>query len=324
MSEAPALSSDPAPPPLARGFALETDVPCARCSYNLRGLTADMNCPECGTPVSRSSMGNWLRFADPVWVGKLRQGMSLKLWNIAFGLLLGVVAGVFGAVFGGAEVAGMLMALFGGLLGALAVFYITAPEPTVGAVEETVTLRKAIRAAVVAGLAFNVLQQSRVLAGRMPLLILLGLISGATGLVVYVGEMVYLRRFALRIPDATLAGTTGTVLKGHIAATILLMVAGVLVGISLLTSGLPAAFSGSVSVSASSTGVQTATSGTGSPGALAIAAGVLGVLGGIIAVVFGIWYLILVMRYRRAFLAAEKEATALSYSSEPDAVAGGA
>jgi len=42
-----------------------SDVPCRRCSYNLRGLNYAGRCPECGTAVGQSIYGNLLRFSDP-------------------------------------------------------------------------------------------------------------------------------------------------------------------------------------------------------------------------------------------------------------------
>ena len=47
------------------GRILEDDLACVACSYNLRGLSPDGACPECGTTVERSTRGNLLRFSDP-------------------------------------------------------------------------------------------------------------------------------------------------------------------------------------------------------------------------------------------------------------------
>jgi len=35
--------------------AIDFDLPCVHCGYNLRGLTVAHNRPECGTPAARSA-----------------------------------------------------------------------------------------------------------------------------------------------------------------------------------------------------------------------------------------------------------------------------
>ena len=56
---------------------IREDVPCVSCGYNLRGLHAEGNCPECGTEIYRSLRGDALRFRHPRWVGRLRTGAGL-------------------------------------------------------------------------------------------------------------------------------------------------------------------------------------------------------------------------------------------------------
>ena len=41
------------------------DVPCRKCSYNLRGMNVASRCPECGAPVGVSVHGSLLRYSDP-------------------------------------------------------------------------------------------------------------------------------------------------------------------------------------------------------------------------------------------------------------------
>jgi ribosomal protein S27AE len=41
------------------------DTTCRRCGYNLRGLSRDGRCPECGTPIGLSTHGDLLRSSGP-------------------------------------------------------------------------------------------------------------------------------------------------------------------------------------------------------------------------------------------------------------------
>jgi hypothetical protein len=64
--------------------------PCRRCGYNLRGLSADGACSECGTAV-RLSRVYQLDCCDPDWVGQLESGANLirkaLTWSIPVGLV---------------------------------------------------------------------------------------------------------------------------------------------------------------------------------------------------------------------------------------------
>jgi hypothetical protein len=59
------------PPP-----TIDHDLPCALCDYNLKGLSPDANCPECGQPISRTFTYD-LTWADPAWLR--RQAKALPL-----------------------------------------------------------------------------------------------------------------------------------------------------------------------------------------------------------------------------------------------------
>jgi hypothetical protein len=56
--------------------ALQEDLPCIHCRYNLRGLSEDGICPECGNPVA-PSVEKYRRTADPLdqvdprWVARM-------------------------------------------------------------------------------------------------------------------------------------------------------------------------------------------------------------------------------------------------------------
>jgi hypothetical protein len=65
-----------APPPEG---AIAVDLPCAICSYNLKGQSAGGVCPECGRPVART-LNEDLRLADPGW---LRFQATTMFWLAA-------------------------------------------------------------------------------------------------------------------------------------------------------------------------------------------------------------------------------------------------
>lgn len=56
---------------------LATDLPCANCGHNLRGLLPTGKCGECGTPVKWTLRGNPLGTVDPDWLRRVRSGVVL-------------------------------------------------------------------------------------------------------------------------------------------------------------------------------------------------------------------------------------------------------
>jgi hypothetical protein len=50
------------------------DVPCIGCGYNLRSLSRDANCPECGKAVVASLRHDDLALADPAWLEQVASG----------------------------------------------------------------------------------------------------------------------------------------------------------------------------------------------------------------------------------------------------------
>jgi len=68
------------------------DVLCVSCGYNLRGLSADGDCPECGAAIRGSLRGNLLPFSHPRYIGRLARGASLAYCGyllIAASIVLG-------------------------------------------------------------------------------------------------------------------------------------------------------------------------------------------------------------------------------------------
>jgi len=98
------------------------DTPCRRCAYNLRGLSADGRCPECGTSVARSLYGDALRYSDPTFVAKLRLGVAITLWSTLAAVPIELAAQV-SALFALLVMANSLVSLAGAWL-------FTEPDPS--------------------------------------------------------------------------------------------------------------------------------------------------------------------------------------------------
>lgn len=273
-SGSPAASlapAQPVPPPAAplEPKLINGDLPCSRCAYNLRGLTSDMRCPECGTPIAQSLYGNWLRFADPEWLKKLQLGAALKLWGLLVSVVLTFLVGFFIGLLGAMGIAFPALMigaeLIGGLLSLVATFCITAPEPTVGKSEDPVNLRKAIRVCAVAGLLGGLLSESRTPGAVNVVLAVLGGTLSLIGLVTIFGEFVYLRRFARRIPDPKLAERTTLVMWGFGISTAVTAVFALAVA-TLIGFGIgPFAPGGPFAPVVTNTAAATSVSGTNAP-----------------------------------------------------------
>ncbi|MFG0251676.1 MAG: hypothetical protein ACF8NJ_02245, partial [Phycisphaerales bacterium JB038] len=63
---------------------LAADLSCLRCRYNLRGLSPESACPECGLSVERTLRGGLLKFSPPAHVARVRQGAELVLFSFLF------------------------------------------------------------------------------------------------------------------------------------------------------------------------------------------------------------------------------------------------
>lgn len=59
--------------------AILRDMTCGTCGYNLRGLSPDGRCPECGHPIEESRYDPRLAAADPRWLRAIRTGVTMLL-----------------------------------------------------------------------------------------------------------------------------------------------------------------------------------------------------------------------------------------------------
>lgn len=107
---------------------VQGDCPCRRCGYNLRGLHGNRRCPECGTAIGLSVLGDLLRFANAEWLAQLIRGVRL--------IFAGIVAAVFlnyvcvEALTGGASVLAELVDSAGALILLGGAWMVTMPDPS--------------------------------------------------------------------------------------------------------------------------------------------------------------------------------------------------
>lgn len=191
------------------GGVIDQDLSCKRCGYNLRGLREENLCPECGTPVGRSTTADLLRFADPNWVGRVAAGANLLVWALLLGILLGCLSGVGGMVTG--SVLPQLFVSAGLLLvSLLGVWWLTTPDPSGIGEEQRRNPRKIVRiASVIAGIGgiWNVVGTYLVPGALLWIVPLI--VTAVTQLVGLVAEWYKYRVYealANRVPDPTLAG----------------------------------------------------------------------------------------------------------------------
>ncbi len=185
---------------------LIADVACRKCSYNLRGLTENTRCPECGVPVGLSLRGDLLRFAEPDWVHRVARGLTIILWMIPVGLVVGVLAGL---VVQGSRTFPMLAGLATGLVSFYGAWLMTEPDPSRVGEDALITARKVVRVSLIIGLTSQplgiALEQG---FSSEPIRVLVGLLWCVVMLVGLVGEFakfVYYEHLARRIPDDKLA-----------------------------------------------------------------------------------------------------------------------
>lgn len=63
------------------GRFIDTDLPCSRCNYNLRGLLNTKRCPECGTPI---------KVPEPARISLLSDAPLSDIRRLALGLWLSI------------------------------------------------------------------------------------------------------------------------------------------------------------------------------------------------------------------------------------------
>lgn len=109
------------------------DVPCVRCGYNLRTQAQDGVCPECTTPVTAALRADLLRFSDAGWLRRVDGGLILCAVHASLTLVT-VGTYLLGPRYFGEPpiwiiVFYTLISVLTVLMGVIAVYRATAPEP---------------------------------------------------------------------------------------------------------------------------------------------------------------------------------------------------
>lgn len=196
----------------------DLDVPCRNCSFNLRGLSPESNCPECGTPIWRSIRGNLLIYAGADYLSSLSRGLNciliaalLQLAVLVTGIAVTVVAIASMAAIGLTPPANLnviiaaatlpitMLTLYGWWL-------FSAPDPGVHEGDRGDRPRRTVRGATIvlaAASLLSLLAQSFALLSPELQLVAGGVsvIASVAGIVQFFASILYVRWLAPRFPS---------------------------------------------------------------------------------------------------------------------------
>ncbi|MGH7132186.1 MAG: hypothetical protein ACREJO_09610 [Phycisphaerales bacterium] len=241
------------PPPLLGAHQIHAgpvdfDLACLSCGYSLRGLDRLSSCPECGSAVARSLMGDLLRFSSPQYVATLKLG-ALIIIIATLGEVVAGVAGIGLAIaFPTAGQLGSQMLSVAASLALLTGWWLLATtDPAQEGRDESITARRILRIALavqvfctIGSFALQLSSPSMRLAmtpagtggpgspfaGLMsnPIWLLtigLALINFAAIVTAYITSMMYIRGLCRRFPNPELERFAGVMIwLGPVLSTV--------------------------------------------------------------------------------------------------------
>jgi len=180
------------------------ELRCLHCGYLLKMSQRSATCPECAIPVGRSRYGAAIRLSDPKWVLAVHKGARTLLVGFAGMAGAVLVVTILRLTMGlPARASSVLVGLFVSVV-AKGLAQVTIRDRLLR--ERFLSLRRIARLSewIVGGVSaalFLYLWHSRSIT--IVMLLALFLILGISGCIVLL--LLYLRRIAFRVPDASLA-----------------------------------------------------------------------------------------------------------------------
>jgi len=202
-----------------------TDLPCLNCGYNLRGLTEDGRCPECGTPVERSLHGNLLIYSAADYLRTMHLGLVVIIASVIASVAVSIVFIALTILFGAfaasqnapasaatavtmTEVAATLFASAIGLVTLVGWWMFSAPDPAIIGQETGSRARVIVRTTVAISAAATILQAVFETASASTVnpavhVAVVGTTAASliAGIVKFFAAMLYIRWLAPRLPS---------------------------------------------------------------------------------------------------------------------------
>ena len=184
------------------------DVTCRKCRYDLRGMTRDSLCPECGAPVEFSLRSDLIRHSNPAWTGRLHSGAVVVLLGLAV-MIVGYVVRALNSRLRLVELLfPQLLILASSFIIATGFWLLTGPNPSGLGEDIYGKSRKFVRLAVSVGLiesCWVAAQRKILLPPDFSLSITIAVtICGVVGWLGNIAEIHFLSNLATRIRDSHL------------------------------------------------------------------------------------------------------------------------
>lgn len=198
------------------------DVMCRRCAFNLRGLTPEKNCPECGYPIRYSIAVDHLIYSSPDYLRKLSQGLAWVLIVTILQFVIGIGSAIVVVIFSinaastGTPVPPQWQ-LIGTLLSVPLTFGLlygwwlfSEPDPGVASTQQGQTPRRIVRWATVINVGISVVSAFAVIGALMSTVMAItmsgiSIISLIAGLFQFFASLLYVKWLATRMHDRKLA-----------------------------------------------------------------------------------------------------------------------